>query len=101
MTSYQIAEGIAYDAYMGYHRARLALPEGLEMVDQLRQYLVVDRGEVYAIVYRNGFNSGMPSVHATVHKETKQVCLSLQWSQGSPWAPWKPLRRSTGSVPRS
>lgn len=76
MTAHQIAEGIAYDAYMAYHRARLQLTEGLEMVDQLRQYTVIDKGEFYAIVYRNGFNSGMPSVHATVNKETKAVCLN-------------------------
>ena len=76
MNAKQIAEGIAHDAYMNYHRARLQLDIGLQPVDQLRRYEVVDRGEVYAIIYRNGFNAGFPSIHATVNKATKAVCLN-------------------------
>ena len=76
MDAKHIAEGIAQDAYMNYHRARLQLPEGQELIDQLRKYTVIDRGEVYAIVYRDGFDAGMPKIHATVNKATNAVCLN-------------------------
>lgn len=71
-----IAEGVAHDAYMNYHRARLQLGGGLHTVDQLRKYTVSDRGDHYAIIYRNGINAGLPSVYATVNKTTLNVCLN-------------------------
>ena len=73
MNSKLIAEGVAYDAYMNYHRARLQLDQGLEMVDQLRKYNVEERDDKYLITYRNGFNAGMPCIHASVDKETNDV----------------------------
>ena len=73
MTSRHIAEQVAYDAYMNYHRARLQLDQGLELVDQLRKYNVEERDDKYLITYRNGFNAGMPCIHASVDKETNDV----------------------------
>lgn len=73
MDAKYIAEGIAQDAYMNYHRARLQLEFGLEKIDQLRKYIVIDRGEDYIIQYRNGFDAGMPMIHARVNKETGEV----------------------------
>ena len=68
-----IAESVAHDAYMNYHRARLQLSDGLEKVDQLRKYNVEERDDEYVITYRNGFNAGMPCIHARVNKETGSV----------------------------
>ena len=73
MNSKLIAEGVAHDAYMNYHRARLQLELGMETIDQLRKYNVIDRGEEYIIQYRNGFDSGKPMIHARVNKETGEV----------------------------
>ena len=63
-----IAESIAFDAYMAYHRERLQLQDGLETVDQLRKYEVAEREDHYAILYRDGANSGMPKIYTTVDK---------------------------------
>ena len=68
-----VAEKVAHDAYMCYHRERLQLSEGLETIDQNRKYTVVDRGEEYAIVYRDGFDAGMPKVYARVNKKTYDI----------------------------
>ena len=68
-----IAEGVAYDAYMTYHRNRLQLSEGLETVDQSRKFIVLEQGDNYVIEYRDGFNSGMPKILARVNKETGYV----------------------------
>ena len=73
MDSKHIAEGVAFDAYMNYHRARLQLEFGLEKIDQLRKYNVIDRGEEYVIQYRDGVDAGMPKIHARVNKETGSV----------------------------
>ena len=73
MNSKLIAEGVAQDAYMNYHRARLQLEFGLEKIDQLRKYIVIDRGEDYVIQYRDGVDAGMPKIHARVNKETGRV----------------------------
>ena len=70
-----IAEGVAYDAYMNYHRARLQLEFGLETIDQLRKYIVEERGDNYAITYRDGVDNGMPKTYATVDKETGKVAF--------------------------
>ena len=75
MNSKLIAEGVAHDAYMNYHRARLQLEFGLETIDQLRKYIVEERGDKYVITYRNGFDAGMPKIYATVDKETGKVSL--------------------------
>ena len=69
MSPLQIAESIAFDAYMKYHRERLQLPDGLDTVDQLRRYEVVDRGDHYAVLFRDGANSGMPKIYAKVNKD--------------------------------
>lgn len=68
-----IAEGVAYDAYMNYHRARLQLEFGLETIDQLRKYIVEERGDNYAITYRDGVDNGMPKIYAKVNKESGKV----------------------------
>lgn len=68
-----IAEGVAYDAYMNYHRARLQLSEGLQMVDQLREYVIQEREDKYLITYRNGFDAGKPSLYASVDKSSGEV----------------------------
>ena len=69
-----IAEGVAFDAYMNYHRARLQLDEGLQALDQLRKYKVEDRGgDDYVITYRDGFDAGMPKIYARVNKTTGEV----------------------------
>ena len=68
-----IAEGVAQDAYMNYHRARLQLGFGLEKIDQLRKYIVEERGDNYVITYRDGVDAGMPKIHARVNKETGRV----------------------------
>ena len=73
MNSKLIAEGIAHNAYMNYHRARLQLKYGLKSIDQFRKYIVEERGDKYLITYKSGFNSGMPCIHATVDKQTKEV----------------------------
>ena len=70
LTPYQIAESIAFNAYMTYHRERLQLPEGLETVGQLRKYDIIDNEDHYAIQYRDGVNSGMPTIYAKVDKLT-------------------------------
>jgi len=64
-----IAEGIAFDAYMAYHRERLKLKDGLDRVDQLRKYEVVEREDHYAILYRDGVDAGMPKIYARVDKD--------------------------------
>ena len=69
-----VAENIAFDAYMRYHRNRLTL--STPDVDQLRTYDVVDRGENYVILYKNGMDGGKSCIHATINKETCKVCLS-------------------------
>ena len=69
MSPLQIAESIAFDAYMKYHRERLQLKDGLETVDQLRRYEVVDRGDHDAVLFRDGANSGMPKIYAKVNKD--------------------------------
>ena len=68
-----IAEGVAQDAYMNYHRARMQLDIGLDMVDQIRKYEVVEREEQYIVTYRNGFDAGKPTLYAMVNKETGRV----------------------------
>ena len=73
MNSKLIAEGVAHDAYMNYHRARLQLEFGLDTIDQLRKYNVEERGDEYVITYRNGFDAGMPMIHARVNIETGRV----------------------------
>ena len=70
LSPYQVAESIAFDAYMTYHRERLQLPEGLETVGQLRKYDIIDNEDHYAIQYRDGVNSGMPTIYAKVDKLT-------------------------------
>ena len=72
----RIAEAVAYDGYTNYHRARLQLEDGLQMVDQIRSYVVVERDDHYVVIYRNGFNAGMPTIYATVNKSTLDVCLN-------------------------
>ena len=73
MNSKLIAEGVAQDAYMNYHRARLQLEFGLEKIDQLRKYIVEERGDEYVITYRDGVDAGMPKIHARVNIETGRV----------------------------
>lgn len=73
MNAKHIAEQVAFDAYMNYHRARLQLDQGLEFVDQLRKYNVEERDDKYVITYRNGFNAGMPCIHASVDKLTMEI----------------------------
>ena len=68
-----VAEKVAHDAYMCYHRERLQLSEGLETIDQSRKYTVLDRGGEYVVEYRDGFNSGMPKIYATVNKKTYEI----------------------------
>ena len=70
--SLQLAENLAFDAYMRYHRNRLTL--STPDVDQLRKYEVVDRGETYAILYENGMDAGKSTIYATVNKKTGMVC---------------------------
>ena len=69
-----IAENIAFDAYMRYHRNRLTLP--CPDVDQLRKYEVADRGDNFVVLYKNGMDAGKSCIYATVNKETCNVCLS-------------------------
>ena len=68
----QLAENMAFDAYMRYHRERLesSCPD----VDQLRTYDVVDRGDIYVILYKNGMDAGKSCIYATINKETAEVC---------------------------
>ena len=70
-----LAENIAFDAYMRYHRHRLTL--STQDVDQLRTYDVVDRGENFVILYKNGMDAGKSTIYATVNKKTGMVCSSL------------------------
>ena len=74
----QLAENLAFDAYMRYHRNRLTLP--CPDVDQLRTYDVVDRGESYVILYKNGMDAGKSCIYATINKETCKVCSNYLWS---------------------
>ena len=67
-----IAENIAFDAYMRYHRNRLTL--STSDVDQLRKYEVVDRGENILVLYKNGMDAGKSTIYATINKETCKVC---------------------------
>ena len=76
MNALHIAENLAFDAYMRYHRNRLTL--STSDVDQLRKYEVVDRGETYAILYENGMDAGKSTIYATVNKKTGMVCSSLR-----------------------
>ena len=73
MNTLQIAEKVAYDGYMNYHRARMQLDQGLQMVDQIRKYEVIEREEQYIVTYRNGFDAGKPTLYAMVNKETGSV----------------------------
>ena len=73
MTPKHVAEGVAHDAYMNYHRARLQLEFGLDKIDQLRNYIVEERGNDFVITYRDGIDAGMPKIHARVSKETGEV----------------------------
>ena len=68
-----VAEKVAHDAYMCYHRERLQLTDGQDAIDQLREYKVLDRGEEYVIQYRDGFDAGMPKIYATVNKKTYAI----------------------------
>ncbi len=68
----QLAENLAFDAYMRYHRIRLTLP--CPDVDQLRSYDVVDRGDSYVILYKNGMDAGKSTIYATIDKETCEIC---------------------------
>jgi hypothetical protein len=68
----QLAENLAFDAYMRYHRNRMTL--STSDVDQLRTYDVVDRGESYVILYENGMDAGKSTIYATINKETCKVC---------------------------
>ncbi len=68
----QLAENLAFDAYMRYHRTRLTLP--CPDVDQLRSYDVVDRGDTYVILYKNGMDAGKSTIYATIDKETCEIC---------------------------
>ncbi len=68
----QLAENLAFDAYMRYHRNRLTL--STPDVDQLRTYDVVDRGENLVILYKNGMDAGKSTIYATINKETCKVC---------------------------
>ena len=74
MNALHIAENLAFDAYMRYHRNRLTL--STPDVDQLRTYDVVDRGENILVVYKNGMDAGKSTIYATVNKKTGMVCLS-------------------------
>ena len=67
-----LAQNLAFDAYMEYHRNRLTL--STPDVDQLRTYEVVDRGENFAILYKNGMDAGKSCIYATINKETCKVC---------------------------
>ena len=68
----QLAENLAFDAYMRYHRDSLTL--STPDVDQLRTYDVVDRGENFVILYKNGMDAGKSCIYATINKETCKVC---------------------------
>jgi len=68
----QLAENLAFDAYMRYHRIRLTLP--CPDVDQLRTYDVVDRGDSFVILYKNGMDAGKSTIYATIDKETCDIC---------------------------
>jgi len=67
-----LAENLAFDAYMRYHRHRLTL--STSSVDQLRTYNVVDRGENFLVLYENGMDAGKSTIYATINKETCKVC---------------------------
>ena len=75
----QLAENLAFDACMRYHRNRLTL--STSDVDQLRTYDVVDRGENFVILYKNGMDAGKSTIYATINKETCKVCSthSTKW----------------------
>ena len=45
----------------------------MDSIDQLRKYTVHERDDDYVITYKNGFDSGMPMMHARVNKETGEV----------------------------
>ena len=74
MNALHIAENLAFDAYMRYHRNRLTL--STPDVDQLRKYEVVDRGENFLVLYQNGMDAGKSTIYATVNKKTGMVCSS-------------------------
>ena len=73
--SLHLAENLAFDAYMRYHRHILTL--STPDVDQSRTYDVVDRGENFVILYKNGMDAGKSTIYATVNKKTGMVCSSL------------------------
>ena len=72
MEALHLAENLAFDAYMRYHRHRLTL--STSDVDQLRKYEVHDRGDVFAVIYKNGMDAGKTCIYATVDKKTFEVC---------------------------
>lgn len=71
MEALHLAENLAFDAYMRYHRHRLTL--STSDVDQLRKYEVHDRGDVFAVIYKNGMDAGKTCIYATVNKKTCEV----------------------------
>ena len=66
-----LAEKLAADLTTEYHthRETLSCPD----VDQLREYTVKDSGDYFSIVYRNGFDSGKPSIHSRMDKKTGTI----------------------------
>ena len=72
MNALHIAENLAFDAHMRYHRNRLTL--STSDVDQFRKYEVVDRDENFIILYKNGMDAGKSCIYATINKETCKVC---------------------------
>ncbi len=66
-----LAEGLANDLTEAFHthRKQQQSPD----IDQLREYVVVDSGEYFSIQYRNGFNSGLPTTHCKMNKQTGEL----------------------------
>ena len=70
-----LAEGLANDLTEAFHAERKTWlsPD----IDQLRKYVVVDSGEYFSIQYRNGFNSGLPTTHCKMNKQTGELLYNV------------------------
>lgn len=68
-----VAEAVAFEAYMSYHRERMAYPDYVQGVDQLRRYQVEDQGDRYRVYYIDGIDAGKLRTYATIDKETARI----------------------------
>ncbi len=66
-----LAEGLANDLTEAFHAHRKL--QQTSDIDQHRKYVVVDGGEYFSIQYRNGFNSGLPTIHCKMNKQTGEL----------------------------